>query len=333
MKVAVTGAGGFLGKALVVRLANTGHQPLAIVKSRDDADSFSHQGYACLCHDLSHEQDCLDAFSGCDALVHCAAMTRSFGRWDEFRKSNIDLTESVMSAALKAQIPRIIHISTTAVYGNERNHYGTDEEADFGQRVVDPYTRSKIAADQIVLSLIKNKSLPAVILRFGNFWGPGDQIVLPFIVSGLRQKRLMIEGGGDNLLSLTFVDNAVHGIILALEHGDSPGKIYNITDCAKVTSRKFIDDIIAILGIKYRLRNISYPILYSLSYLLEQFYMATKRDPNPPLTRFVARVLKYNAMFDISRAINELGFRPVVSYKQALTISTPYVRSLYYGNK
>jgi 2-alkyl-3-oxoalkanoate reductase len=332
MKVAVTGAGGFLGRALVKRLLESGHEPLAIVRTEEASANYRDRGISTLCRDLSNEEACLGIFQDCDALVHCAALIRDFGRWDEFRKYNIDATRNVMSSAQKTGIDKVVHISTTAVYGNERNHYGTDEEADYGQRVVDPYTRSKIYADMIVCDFIDERKLPAVILRFGNIWGPGDQNILPFVVDGLRRKKLMIEGGGDNVLSLTFIANAVESIIMALEK-DSCGNIYNITDGAKITSKRLIEDIINILGIKFKLRNIPYSLLYSTAYFFEQYFLLTRRTQKPPLTRFAARILKYQAIFDISRAMNELGYKPKISYKEGLTLSTSYIRSLYYGAK
>jgi nucleoside-diphosphate-sugar epimerase len=157
--------------------------------------------------------------------------------------------------------------------------------------------------------------------------------VLRFIVDGLKNHRLWIEGGGENVLSLTFIKNAVEGIILALEIPVVASAVYNITDGIKVTSRRFIEDIIGVLGIEYRLRNISYPLLYSAAYFFEQLYMIRGIRAQPPLTRFVARVLKYHAIFDISRAISDLGYHPPIPYKDALTMSTPYIRTLYHGQK
>jgi nucleoside-diphosphate-sugar epimerase len=333
MKVAVTGAGGFLGRALVEGLIGAGHEPLAIVRKAEAAVQYLRRKIDALVRDLSSEEGCAGILKNCDAVVHCAALTRDYGRWDEFRKFNIDTTHNVMQAAATAGTEHVIHISTTAIYGNERNHFATDEEEDFGQRVVDPYSRSKIAADEIVIDFIDYKSLPASILRFGNIWGPGDRNVLPFVVNGLRGRWLRIEGDGDNILSLTFIDNAVKAIILALENPCAGGKIYNVTDGTRITSKKFIEDIIEVLGIKYKLRNIPYPLLYSMAYFLERYYLFARRQTKPPLTRFAARILKYQASFDISRAINELQYHPRVSYKEALAISTPYIRSLYFGPK
>jgi nucleoside-diphosphate-sugar epimerase len=333
VKVAVTGAAGFLGRALVDGLIEAGHQPLAIVKGDEAAAQYRDRKIDAVARELSVEEGCADIFKGCKAMVHCAALTRDFGRWDEFRKINIDITRNIMQAAGAAGIERIIHISTTAVYGNERNHFATDEEEDYGQRVVDPYSRSKIAADEIVNEFMEYRKLPASILRLGYIWGPGDRNILPFVVRGLRGKWLRIEGDGDNILSLTFIENAVKAILLALENPSANGKIYNITDGIRITSKKFIEDIIEVLGIKYKLRNIPYPLLYSMAFFLERYYLFTRRQTKPPLTRFAARILKYQASFDISRAINELQYRPRVSYKEALAISTPYIRSLYFGPK
>ena len=333
MRVAVTGAGGFLGRGLVARLKESGYEPLALVKKESAAERYRQAGIESIASDLSCPGGCLGVFDKCQAVIHCAALTRDFGHWSDFKLANIDTTRYVMEAISRVNPSKVIHISTTAIYGNERNHYGTDEEANYGQRIVDYYSRSKIEADRIVLHHMQNKSLQATILRLGNIWGPDDPTVIPFVTGGLKLKRLRLEGDGENVLSLTYIDNAIEAIILALGNDAAVGKTFNITDGGKVTSRKFIQDIINTLGIEYNLRSIPYPLLYSTAYLIEQYYLLARKASEPSLTRFAARFLKYHAFFDISQAVNILNYRPKISYKEGLSLSTSYIRALYYNNK
>ncbi len=333
MKVAVTGAGGYLGRALVYRLLASGFEPFAIVKKESDALEYEGKGINSVCRDLSVENDYNGLLDGCKALVHCAALRRDYGRWEDFKRTNIDITRLVMECALNKKLEKIIHISTASIYGNDRSHYGTDEEADYGQRVVDYYTRSKIEADKIVSGLIKYKDFPGVILRPGYIWGPGGQTIIPFIVERLRSGRLVLVEDGENLLSLTFIDNVVDAIMLALKNKEATGRIFNITDGSKVTSKRFINDIMSVLGIDVKLKAVPYPLIYSMAYLLERYYGAARKSTPPPYTRFAARFLKYSAVFDISRAIYDLGYQPKISYKAGMTFITPYLRSLYYGIK
>jgi len=333
MKVAVTGAGGFLGRALVSRLAESGQKPLAVVKKEQDASVYEKNGIESVCRDLAEKETCGQLFRDCDAVIHCAALRRDFGRWEDFKRTNIDITRLVMEYAAKAGVKKVIFVSTVAVYGNDRNHFGTDEDADYGERVVDYYTRSKIAADKIVASLIKERNFPAVILRLGYIWGPGDQVVVPFVVRNLKSKRLFLADDGSNLLSLTYIDNAVEAIMLALKNEEASGKVYNITDGSRVTSERFIYDIISILGLDYRPKRVGYPVLYMAAYLLEAYHRLSRRSTPPPLTRFTSRFLKYDAVFDISRAIYDLGYQPKISYKEGMTLLTSYLRTLYYGGK
>jgi nucleoside-diphosphate-sugar epimerase len=333
MKVAVTGAGGFLGRALVSRLQETDHEPLAIVKSRRSADEYGETGVEVVVSDLLQDEAYDGLLSGCQGLVHCAALRRHYGRWEDFSRANIEITRRLMGQALESKLERIVHISTASVYGNDRSHYGTNEESDYGRRIVDYYTRSKIEADRIVVGLIKEKGLPAVILRPGYIWGPGDPTVIPFIVERLKSKNLFLVDGGDNLLSLTFIDNVVEAIILALENEEATGRIFNITDGSRVTSRKFTEDIESVLGIELPIRSVPYPLIYSISYLIERSYQVAGKSSSPPYTRFLARFLKYSAFFDISRAIYELNYKPRISYKSGMTLMTPFLRFLYYGNK
>lgn len=333
MKIAVTGAGGFLGRALVLELLESKHEPLAIIKHESDSEEFENDGISIVCQDLSDREGCGGLFKGCDAVVHCAALRRDSGSWKEYQRMNIDTTRNVMENALKEGVSRVIHISSTAVYGNERNHVGTDEGADYGERIVDNYSRSKIEGEKIVSRMIEENNLPAIILRPGHIWGPGDRRILPFIVGGLKSKHLALIDGGGNFLSLSYIDNVIKAIMLALEKEDAVGKTFNITDGSKVTSKRFISDIISVLGIDYKLRNGAYPLLYGFGSLTEAYFRLVRRESRPPFTRYMARFLRYDAFFDISRAMLELDYKPKISYREGITLVTPYVRSLYYGRK
>ncbi len=333
MKIAVTGAGGFLGRALTRRLLASGHDVLAVIKQKPDSDDSDNGGPNVIYLDLSEEGGCVGIFNGCDVVIHCAALRRDFGRWKDFQKSNIDITRNVMENALKEKVSRIIHISTTAVYGNERNHIGTDEGADYGERVVDHYTRSKIEGDKIVARMISEKNLPAVILRPGHIWGSGDKRILPFLVNGLKSRHLALVNKGENFLSLSYIDNVVDGVMLAIDKDGITGETFNITDGSKVTSKRFIGDIIWALGIDYKPRDGIYPLLYGVASLTEAYFRLVRRESPQPFTRYMARFLRYDAFFNISKAIFELGYKPKITYKEGITLITPYLRSLYYGKK
>jgi len=333
MRVAVTGAGGFLGRALVARLAESEFEPLAIVKKKSDLEEYDSTGIRCFCRDLVDREAYTGLFKDCHAVIHCAVLRRDYGKWESFKRTNIDITRLVMEFAAASDVKKIIHISTAAVYGNDRSHFGTDEEADYGERVVDYYTMSKIEADRIVSTLIEEQNLPAVILRPGYLWGPGDQTIIPFIVRSLKARRLVLADDGANVLSLTFIDNFIDAVMLALKSDEARGQVFNITDGSKVTSEKFINDIAAVLGTDYRPRKMNYPAIYMAAYLLEAYYRLVRRSSSPPLTRYAARFLKYDSIFDISKAIYDLGYDPKISYQAGMTMITSYLRSLYYGGR
>jgi nucleoside-diphosphate-sugar epimerase len=333
MRVAVTGAGGFLGRAVVSRLLESDHEPVAVVRSGKDATEYEKMGVGVILRDLSQDEAYDGFLRECQGLIHCAALRKHAGRWEQFRKTNIEITRRLMECALDTKLERIVYISTASVYGDDRGHYGTNEEADYGRRTVDYYIRSKTEADRIVSRLIKDKGLPAVILRPGHIWGPGERTIIPFMVERLSSRNLFLVDGGENLLSLTFIDNVVEAIFLALESEDATGRVFNITDGSRVTSRQFAGDIMRILGIEVQLRSVPYPLVYSISYLIETFYRIIRKSSSPPYTRFLARFLKYSAFFDISRAIYDLDYSPKISYESGMTIMTPYLRSLYYGGK
>jgi len=322
-----------LGRALIGRLTELGHHTLAIVKNEKDISDFHNKKITPLKLDISQAENCIGVFSGYDAVIHCAACRQDYGRWEQFKTNNIEITRNVMKSVLDSGVPKVVHISTTAVYGNERNHFGTNEEADYGERVIDYYTQSKIEAEKIVIDLMDKRKLPAVILRPGFIWGANERRMFPYIINGLKAGRLFLADGSNNIVSLTYVDNLVEAVIKSLDKDDAVGKVFNITDGSKVTSREFISDIVDILGIDYKFKSWPYPLLYGLAMITEWYYSMTIRKSRPPFTRYAARFFKYDAVFDISRAIYELDYHPVISYKEGLTLATPFIRSLYYGSK
>jgi len=140
---------------------------------------------------------------------------------------------------------------------------------------------------------------------------------MPLLVNAIKTKRLAVVDGGVNLMNLSYIDNVVQGVMLAAASDKSIGHAYNITDGSKVTTK----------------RSFPYVPAYVAAYVCELYSRFRRYKVSPPITRYTVRVGKYDQVFDISRAMYELGYKPKVNYKQAMTGMTRYVRSLYYGQK
>jgi len=153
MKVAVTGAGGYLGRALVDRLLASGFEPFAIVKKESDVREYKEKGIDSICRDLSKENDYAGLFGGCKAMVHCAALRRDYGRWEDFKRTNIDITRRVMECASNENLEKIVHIS--------RHRYTATTEVITG-RTKKPITAKEWWTITLAPKLRPIKSFPAL---------------------------------------------------------------------------------------------------------------------------------------------------------------------------
>ncbi len=204
MKVLVTGADGFIGSHLTETLVTAGHDVRAFVLY----NSFSSWGW--LDHAPQSVRDNLDVFAGdirdphgvktamkgCDAVLHLAALIAipySYHSPDTYVDTNIKGTLNVLQAARELEVSRVIHTSTSEVYGTAQFVPITEEHPLQGQS---PYSASKIGADQLAYSFFASFKLPVVIARPFNTYGPRQsaRAVIPTIITqianGARQIQL-----------------------------------------------------------------------------------------------------------------------------------------------
>lgn len=238
MKVLVTGADGFIGSHLVEALIERGHDVRAFVLY----NSFNSWGW--LDHTPDHIRQNLDVFAGdirdphgvrtalqgCDAVLHLAALIAipySYHSPDTYLDTNIKGTLNVLQAARDLGINRVVHTSTSEVYGTARFVPITEEHPLQGQS---PYSASKIGADQLAYSFYASFNLPVVIARPFNTYGPRQsaRAVIPTIITQVANgNRVLKLGATSPTRDFNFVQDTVAGFIAALESQSGEGEIIN----------------------------------------------------------------------------------------------------------
>lgn len=238
MKILVTGADGFIGSHLTEALVEKGHDVRAFVLY----NSFNSWGW--LDHTSQAVRDNLDVFAGdirdpngvrtamkgCDAVLHLAALIAipySYHSPDTYIDTNVKGTLNVLQAARDLGVQRVVHTSTSEVYGTARFVPITEEHPLQGQS---PYSASKIGADQLAYSFYASFNLPVVIARPFNTYGPRQsaRAVIPTIITqvanGLKQIKL---GAISPTRDFNFVKDTVAGFIAALEGVGCLGEVIN----------------------------------------------------------------------------------------------------------
>lgn len=262
MKVLVTGADGFIGSHLTETLIARGYDVRAFALY----NSFNSWGW--LDQSPKHIRDKLDVFSGdirdphgvkaamqgCDAVLHLAALIAipfSYHSPDTYVDTNVKGTLNVLQAARELGIKRVVHTSTSEVYGTARFVPITEEHPLQGQS---PYSASKIGADQLAYSFYASFDLPVVIARPFNTYGPRQsaRAVIPTIITQIANGQRQIKlGAVSPTRDFNFVKDTVSGFIAALEGSGGLGEVINfgsnfeisIGDTAKLIAEVMGHDI------------------------------------------------------------------------------------------
>jgi dTDP-glucose 4,6-dehydratase len=239
MRVLVTGADGFIGSHLTEALVRAGHD----VKAFALYNSFGTWGWLDRCApdvrgnfqvftgDVRDPFGVRESMRGCDAVLHLAALIGipySYHSPSSYVETNISGTLNVVQAARDHGLQRVIHTSTSEVYGSARFVPITEEHPLQGQS---PYSASKIGADHIALSYYLSFGTPVTVIRPFNTYGPRQsaRAVIPTIISQIASGMRSIQLGAlTPTRDFNFVSDTVAGFMAALECEASNGQVINL---------------------------------------------------------------------------------------------------------
>ena len=234
MRVLVTGAGGFIGTHLVDTLVERGAQVTALVRynSRNDWGMLEERyrngadGIRVILGDVTDAGCVRKAVEGNEVVFHLAALIGipySYEAPDSYVRTNMLGTLNVLSASLSAGVERVVHTSTSEVYGTAL--YTPIDEAHplQGQS---PYSASKIAADKMAEAYFCSFDLPVVTLRPFNTYGPRQsaRAVIPTIVTQALTSDIIQLGSLDPVRDFTYVSDTARAFVLAAERDGVVGK-------------------------------------------------------------------------------------------------------------
>lgn len=321
MRVLVTGAGGFLGKAIARALIARGEQVRSV--SRGDYPDLASLGIEHFRGDLAERGVAHRAVMGCDAVIHVAALAGMWGAYERYHRANVSATEAILEACRAEGIRRLVYTSTPSVaYGPDDNIEGRDESIGYPARYDAPYPETKAIAEQRVLAA-NSPELMTVAIRPHLIWGPEDSNLVPKLVARARAGSLPQIGDGRNVVDTIYIENAAHAHLLALDalraHDQAPaGRAYFVSDDAPVPAWEMINRILDAAGLPPIQRRIPVGLAYAAGTLIEGLWKALRREDEPRLTRFLVRNLSSSHWFDISAAKRDFAYRPLVSIDEGL---------------
>ena len=319
----VSGATGFLGGHLLLKLREKGFQVCALARKTSDSAGLVRSGVDISEGDVLDRQSLRRAMAGQQMVFHTAGKVSDWGSRQEFWQANVEGTANVITACREAGVKRLIHVSSLTVLGLPRSGARVDEKTPLDDSIRDFYASSKIAGERLVREAHDSSGLETVVIRPGVIWGPGDTTILPRLAALLRRGQLVFIGRGANLLGLSHVENLSQGLILAALTPSAAGQIYHLTDGEEITARAAFCALAVALGVPPPRLALPFPVVYFLAAFLERAARLRHAAAPPALTRYGVRLVACDSRYDISKAQSELGYRPLLTFHQGIATLIP----------
>ena len=238
--VFVTGAAGFIGRALVERFRAQGSEVRGVDRIASDDE-------AIVVGDVSKPGDWQDHAAACDIVIHTAAVVGMYTSSEGYWEGNVVAPRLVLDAAIAGGARRVVHLSSIVTFGFEFEGE-VDEHTPVRPNGVH-YVDTKIASEQVVLAAHANGEVPCTIVRPGDVYGPGSRPWTIEPVRLLKAGQLVLPGGGRGLHSPVYVDDLVDGIARASRADAAPGRIFIVTGAEHMPIAEFIGHYARMLGV------------------------------------------------------------------------------------
>ncbi|WET80548.1 dTDP-glucose 4,6-dehydratase [Amycolatopsis sp. QT-25] len=262
MRVLVTGGAGFIGSHYV-RQALTGAYPSLADAELIVLDKLTYAGNEANLEPVRESPryrfekgDICDAalvnelMRGIDLVVHFAAeshVDRSIAGAADFVLTNVLGTQTLLQAALEAEVGKFVHVSTDEVYGSIDEGSWTEDHA---LEPNSPYSASKASSDLLARSFFRTHGLPVCVTRCSNNYGPyqfPEKVIPLFVTNLLDGKRVPLYGDGLNVRDWLHVDDHCRGIQFVAD-GGRPGEVYNIGGGTELTNRELTERLLTAVG-------------------------------------------------------------------------------------
>jgi 2-alkyl-3-oxoalkanoate reductase len=324
--VFVTGATGMIGSHLVRRLLDEGWRVRALVRPSSDTALLASWGVDLAPGDISDPPDRLAAaVAGADYVFHCAAMVSDWAPLDDMVRANVTGTRNLADAALASgRLKRMVYLSSMVVLGMHPQR-DLDESAPM-IHTGDNYNLTKIKAEDLVQQYVRERRLPAVVIRPPYVYGPRDRQFLPRVLGSLKSGQFRFIGSGNHPISLLAVENLIEALYLAATRPDVVGEVFMITDGQAVTRTRLIEIVCRETGYPMPRRHVPRWLVRMACPVIEGLH-ALKRGGDPPLVnkfrlKFMATPLTYR----IDKARRILGYEPKVDTETGLARTLAWFR-------
>jgi nucleoside-diphosphate-sugar epimerase len=323
MRIFLTGATGFLGGYVAEACVEQGFEVCALVQPGWDTSALSELDVDIHVGDLRNKESFQHILKGCDLILHTAAKVGDWGQWDEYHEANVACAKNLYDAAVDLGVPRVVHISSTAVYGKDLILHGAVDETMGPLQLHEMpawylYGRSKLLGESLAMQYHHQGKLQVSVIRPGWVYGPRDHARLGRLMTMLKHGRARIIGDGTNQLTLTYATNVADAVLLAATHPAAPGEAFNVSNDEDISQRKYFDALSGQVGTKPVRRTVPFKSAYCLASALEASYRFLRIKRPPMITRQSVSLVGLPHRFRTEKISSKLGWQPKVDFDTAI---------------
>jgi len=310
----ITGATGALGPVVVREFVERGYAVRGFARNAPPAGTFDRR-VEFVRGDVTDEANVRQAMPGVQVVVHLAALLHILNprpsMEKEYERINVRGTETLVRCAMQAGVERIVYISSIAVYGRA----GGTRFSESSKAAPDTwYARSKLGGERVVLSAHDSAGGPiGTVLRLAAVYGSRVKGNYRRLIRGLRRGYFVPVGQGSNHRALIYDKDVARAVVIAAEHPNAAGEIFNVSDAESPTVTQIIETICEALGRKRpRLTVPLAPVRWGVK---TADFIASRIGIRLPVSPATIEKYVEDVMVDSSRIRDRLGF--VAHWNQA----------------
>ena len=334
MKIFITGGTGFTGSHLVKHVLRQGNA--AVVLDNQEGimlDELKSLGAEIIIGSVTDAAILRKAVEGCDVVYHLAAAFRKINVPNsEYDNTNINAMSSLLQICSDAGVRKVIYCSTQGVHGNiaslaQKPPVPGNEDSPI--KPEDYYQFTKHEGENVAQKFM-DKGMDITILRPTALYGPGDPGRFLMLYKQVKKGWFPFFGNGSAFYHPVYVENFCDAFTCALNTPASKGRTYIIADDEYFHIKDIVAKIADIMGVKCKFIYLPFYPMYWLSFVIDRLWKILPGAGDPPL--FPRRVDWYrqNRGFDISRAKNELGYKPAVGLDEGLALAYEWYKEKGY---
>ena len=314
MQIVVTGGSGFLGAHLSQALLTAGHHVHIMGRDFSSTDRLIAAGAIPIVADLRNADAVIAACKGMDVAYHVGALSAPWGRSQDFHEINVNGTAAVIEGCKRHQVRRLIYVSSPSVVFAGQDQHELTEAVAYPKRFTSVYSLTKKLGEDLVNAA--HLDLETIVLRPKAMFGPGDRSLLPRLIATARSGGLRQIGAGRNLVDLTYVENVVDALVLALDASEAIGKTYHITNDEHINLWDTIRTVLDKLSLPTSMRSVPLGIALGAARVMEMRASVTGREPL--LTRYSVQILARTQTYNIVAAKRDLAYAPRISFAEGM---------------